>query len=173
MTILILVLFLITIVISIFIYLYNTYNKLNIINIKMRSANEGIEKALNKKLDLMKNLYAIIKKKVEKKDYLKSFSNLKNKNLSTNELDIELTNYLNLMKQLVEDYSKLQTKEVKKLFNDLKIVDQELTANKVFFNKNNNILIKDLKGFNKLLGKMFHINVLNSYEIKPIDEENG
>ena len=35
-----------------------------------------------------------------------------------------------------------------------------------YFNENNNLLIKELKGYHKIVGKIHNISVKNSYEIK-------
>lgn len=159
--------FLIIAIIGIALILYFTaYNRLSTIKIKMDNANNIIADNLKKKQELMNTLYEDIKKVIKKKDYLKNFNNLKDKNLSNYELDKELNEHFNTMLTLKEDNKELNTKEYQKICSEIKQIDQIIRANKVFFNKNNNSLFKQMKGYTKIVAKIAHINVRNSYEIK-------
>ena len=158
-------------IISALIIYCNSYNKLSTYKIKMDNAFKEIEDNLKLKLDLMNKLYSEIKKVVDKKDYLKGFSTLKNKNLNSYELDKELNEYYATMIKFKEDYKKLNNKEFNDILNELKEIEQNLIAAKKFFNKNNNALMKNLKKQNKIVAKLINIKVKNSYEIKePVEE---
>ena len=166
--IIILILILISVIIAIF--YYNAYSNLNDIRIKIDNANKNIMEKLDKKYELMKLLHTQIKKVLKKKDYFKDFNSLKEKNLSSYELDSELANNLETMKNLKEDYKQLNTDDYNNILLQIKEIDQEITANKKYFNKNNNKLMKSLHGYNKIVAKIHNINVKTSYEIKePID----
>ena len=132
----------------------------------MDNANEKITNDLKEKHDLMNKLYVQIKKVVKKKDYLKDFNSLKNQKLTNYELDKELAMHLETMKTFKEDYKELNTDVYNEILEQIKIVDQDIIASKKFFNKNNNNLIKQLKGYTKIVAKINHINVKTSYEIK-------
>ena len=166
MKILCIILLIITLVLIVSIYYFNAYNKINIIKIKMDSANEKIKNKLDEKQELMNKLYTLIKKVVKKKDYLKDFNALKNQKLTTYELDKELSIHLETMKTFQEDYKELKTDEFDNILEQLKEIDQDIMASKKFFNKNNNSLIKQLKGYIKLVAKINNISVKTSYEIK-------
>ena len=157
---------LICIAIVITILYINAYNKIIVYKIKMDYSNEIISDSLKKKLEKMNSLYQIIKKQLKKKDYLKEFVALKNKNLSNYELEKELNEHLTIMKNLQEDYKELRTEAFDNTLSEISELDQIITANKVFFNKNNNLLIKDIKGYIKIVAKLNKINIKNSYEIK-------
>ena len=136
----------------------------------MNNANDNITSLLKEKYSLMQKLYEIIKKNIKKKDYLKDFSALSKQNLSNYELDAELNTHLKTMTDLKEDYKSLNNKEYNDLLKQAKKIDQDIVANKKFFNKNNNLLIKTLHGYKKVVAKLLNINVKTSYEIKkPID----
>ena len=166
--IIILILILISVIIAIF--YYNAYSNLNDIRIKIDNANKNIMEKLDKKYELMKLLHTQIKKVLKKKDYFKDFNSLKEKNLSSYELDSELANNLETMKNLKEDYKQLNTDDYNNILLQIKEIDQEITANKKYFNKNNNKLMKSLRGYHKIVAKIHNINVKTSYEIKePID----
>ena len=70
------------------------------------------------------------------------------------------------MINLKEDNKKLDTKSFNKTLNEIKQIEQIIRANKVFFNKNNNDLFKQMKGYTKIVAKITKISVKNSYEIK-------
>lgn len=159
---------LIIIIVTLAIFYILSYSKLIETNIKLNIANENIEKALHKKHSLMNKLYTLIKKVVKKKDYLKDFNSLKNKKLNTYELDNNLSEFFDTMKQIKEDYKRLNTKEYNAILNEIKELDEEIIANKKYFNKNNNILIKQLKSYHKIVGKIHGIKVRNSYELKEV-----
>ena len=148
------------------IFYLNAYSKLSMIKTKMDYAQDNITNLLKEKLKAMKKISEIVKKHIKKKDYLKEFNNLKTSNLTNYELDTELDKYLPIMQDLKDDYKSLNTEEYNSLLNDIKIVNQNIIANKRFFNKNNNELIKVLKGYNKIVAKINHIYIRTSYELK-------
>lgn len=166
MVILCLVLLLIIIVITLSIMYISAYNKINVYKIKMDTANNIITESLQKKLKLMNSLSTLIKKVIKKKDYLKEFNSLQNKELSNYELDIELNTHLTTMIAFKEDYKELKTEEFNQIIEEIKELDQTIAANKKFFNKNNNWLIKNLKGYIKVVAKLNNISIKNSFEIK-------
>lgn len=145
---------------------FTAYNKISVVKIKMDNADNIIAENLNKKHELMDNLYTSIKKVVKKKDYLKDFNSLKEKNLNNYEMDKELSEHLVTMIQMKEDYKALNNKEYNATLSQIRQIDQIIRANKVFFNKNNNSLFKQMKGYTKIVAKLVKINVRNSYEIK-------
>lgn len=161
------IIFLVIVIIGVCLLLYFTaYNKISVVKIKMDNADNIITENLNKKHELMDKLYESIKKVVKKKDYLKDFNNLKEKNLNNYELDKELSEHLQTMIDMKEDYKALNTKEYNAILSEIRQIDQIIRANKVFFNKNNNALFKQMKGYTKIAAKIAKINVRNSYEIK-------
>lgn len=166
MKLLCVVLVLVIIALIIGILYLNSYNKLIVTKIKMDNAHKNITNDLNEKYNLMNKLYIQIKKVVKKKDYLKEFAALNTKKVNNYQLDSELNNHLETMLAFKEDYKELNTDEFNNILNEIKELNQKILANKKFFNKQNNYLIKTLKGYNKYVAKINHINIKNSYEIK-------
>ena len=99
-------------------------------------------------------------------DYLKDFANLNTKKISNYNLDIELNNYLKTMTDLKEDNKELNTDEINELFNKIDSINEVLIANKKYYNKNNNLLMKTIKGYIKVIAKINNIKVQTSYETK-------
>lgn len=142
------------------------YNKISIIKAKMDAANDIISKALKDKKDIMNEIYDKYKKVLKKKDYLKDFAILNTKKISNYNLDIELNNYLKTMTDLKEDNKELNTDEINELFNKIDSINEVLIANKKYYNKNNNLLMKTIKGYIKVIAKINNIKVQTSYETK-------
>ena len=118
------------------------YNKISIIKAKMDAANDIISKALKDKKDIMNEIYDKYKKVLKKKDYLKTMTDLK------------------------EDNKELNTDEINELFNKIDSINEILIANKKYYNKNNNLLMKTIKGYIKVIAKINNIKVQTSYETK-------
>ena len=158
------------IIASILIYI-TSYDKINQTSKKIDKAQERIDELLHKKYSLMQDCYKIIKKNIKKKDYLKDFSELKIDNLTTYELDNELDTTFETMDIIKDTYKSLNTKEYKKLINNIYDINEDILASEKFFNKYNNVLIKQLTGINKIVAKITNIKVRTSYEIKEPTED--
>ena len=152
------------------IFYFDAYTKLSDTDTKMKSADENITNKLQEKLALMEKLRDIIKKNIKKKDYLKEFASISNRKLNNYELDSELSEHLKTMNTIKEDYKAINNKEYNDILNDIEEIDEEITANKKYFNKYNNKLIKIRSGFTKIIAKIKRINVRTSYDINS-DEE--
>ena len=162
----VLFIFVVIFVITFLLILYfDSYDKLNDIVVKMDGADKTITDKLHEKFELMNKLYDIIKKIIKKKDYLKDFSTLKIEDLNNHELDSILNEHLETMITIKDDYKAINTEEYRDILNNIKELDEEITANKKYFNKYNNKLIKILSGFTKIIAKIKGINVKTSYEV--------
>ena len=51
-------------------------------------------------------------------------------------------------------------------FNKIDSINEILIANKKYYNKNNNLLMKTIKGYIKVIAKINNIKVQTSYETK-------
>jgi len=166
MNFLLVLLFMVTVILVLVLIYYNSYNSLLILKIKMDNAEEIITNKLKEKHKLMSMLSEKIKKVIKKKDYLKEFNALKINKLTNYELDKILSEQLITMINIKEDHKELDNDEYNNLLSDIKYIDQTIMANKKYFNKNNNILIKQLNGINKIVAQISKITIKNSYETK-------
>ena len=136
----------------------------------MDNAFKMIVSDLNTKYELMNKLYEQIKKVVKKKDYLKDFGQMNPQKLNVYELDTQLDIYLQTIIDLIDDHKELQNDSYRVSLLNIKELNEKITANKKYFNKQNNLLIKNLKGFTKFVAKIKHISIQNSFETKkPIE----
>ena len=65
------------------------------------------------------------------------------------------------MTDLKEDNKELNTDEINELFNKIDSINEVLIANKKYYNKNNNLLMKTIKGYIKVIAKINNIKVTN------------
>lgn len=160
--------FLILIIIVIIILLVgiNDYNKISTINIKIINSNNKIIDLLNKEYQELKKIVDTTNKIKIKKDYFKDFNSFNIDTSTTYELDKVNIETLDLLIKLIEDNKELNTKETKESLKEINEINHKLMATKKYFNKNNNSLMKLLKGRYKIVAKLTKIVIRNSYETK-------
>ena len=138
------------------------YNKIMIYKTKIEKAEGIIDESLRAKYDAICRINTYVKKIVTKKDYLKEYIDLKNKKISNYDLDRKLTEAVNTIMELKNDYSDLDSKEINKELKNINQINEDLTSSKNYFNKNTNEL-------NSLIRK-FPMNIvakIHHYKIKP------
>lgn len=140
----------------------SVYNNLVIYKLKIEKAESTIDEALRQKYDCIVRLNNLIKKVVTKKDYLKEYIELKNKRISNYDLDRKLTEAVNTILDVKNDYSELDTKEFNKELKLINKLNEELTSSKNYFNKNTSELNELIRKFpSNIIAKIHH------YTIKP------
>ena len=157
------IILLIIIIISIIALIYViTYNNLVNYKIKIEKAEGIIDENLRQKYDLIAKLNIAIKKVVTKKDYLKEYIDLKNKRISNYELDRKLTEAMNIILEVKNDHSELDTKEFNKDLKEIERINETLISCKTYYNKNTTELNQIIRKFpSNIIAKIHH------YKIKP------
>ena len=164
------ILIIIIILLSLVIAYFYIANNLTEYKIKMELAEKEIQKNVNDKYTKMKEMQKIINKTLKKKEYLKAFSEIDDSELSINDLSIKLDESLEIMNALKDDHKSLNTDEFNNKLQEINMIDERIIANKKYYNKTNNLLLKDLKGIKKIVAKILHISSKSSYEIKePVE----
>lgn len=113
------------------------YNKISYLFSKTTYSDDLINKCLDSKYKLLVKMNSSIKKTLHaKKDYLVDIGKLKDQDLSSEDRDEKLNEYVLTIKNLVSDYTKLSTnKNIKSELNELHEIDEKLDAYKTYFNK--------------------------------------
>lgn len=128
------------------IYYVITYNKLQHYQVRTEVAENTIDEFLRTKYDLLCELNIDIKNATNNKDYLKEYIEYKNKRITNYDTDRKLTEAFVLVKEIMNDHKKLQNKDFANKYDNLKEIDEELSASRNYFNKNitelNNIIRK-------------------------------
>ncbi len=156
------ILLLIIIVGTIAILYVITYNNLVNYKIKIEKAEGIIDENLRQKYDLIAKMNVAIKKIVTKKDYLKDYIDLKDKRISNYELDRKLTEAMNIILEVKNDYSELDTKEFNNDIKEINKLNETLISCKTYYNKNTTELNQIIRKFPSNIVAKIH-----RYKIKP------
>lgn len=139
-----------------------TYNNLVNYKIKIEKAEGIIDENLRKKYDLIAKMNIAIKKVVTKKDYLKDYIDLKDKRISNYELDRKLTEAMNIILEVKNDYSELNNKDFNNDLKEINAINETLTSCKTYYNKNTTELNQIIRKFPSNIVAKIH-----RYKIKP------
>ena len=157
------IILLIIIIIGVLALIYvMTYNNLVNYKIKIEKAEGIIDENLRHKYDLIAKMNIAIKKVVNKKDYLKEYIELKDKRISNYELDRKLTEAMNIILEVKNDYSELDTKEFNNDLKEINAINETLTSCKTYYNKNTTELNQIIRKFPSNIVAKIH-----RYKIKP------
>ena len=139
-----------------------TYNDLVSYKIRIEKAEGIIDEKLREKYDLIAKMNINIKKVVNKKDYLKDYIELKDKRTSNYEMDRKLTEAMNIILEVKNDYSELNNKEFNDNFKKIEEINETLISCKTYYNKNTSELNKIIRKFPSNIVAKIH-----RYKIKP------
>ena len=157
------IILLLIIIVGIFAIAYViTYNNLVNYKIKIEKAEGIIDENLRQKYDLIAKMNIAIKKVVTKKDYLKDYIDLKDKRISNYELDRKLTEAMNIILEVKNDYNELDNKEFNNELKEINIINETLTSCKTYYNKNTTELNQIIRKFPSNIVAKIH-----RYKIKP------
>ena len=137
-----------------------TYNDLVSYKIKIEKAEGIIDESLRKKYDIIMEMNIAIKKVVTKKDYLKDYTELKNKKISNYEMDRKLIEATNIILEVKNDYKELDTKDFNKHIKEINKLNETLVS--CNYNKNTSELNKIIRKFpSNIIAK------IHNFKIKP------
>ncbi len=156
------ILLLIIILGTIAIFYVITYNNLVNYKIKIEKAEGIIDESLRQKYDLIAKMNLAIKKVVTKKDYLKDYIDLKDKRISNYELDRKLTEAMNIILEVKNDFEELNTKEFNSDLKEVNVINENLISCKNYYNKNTTELNQLIRKFPSNIVAKIH-----RYKIKP------
>lgn len=164
--------FLLIAVIGIIAYKYVViYNKLQHYKTRIEISENKIDEAIRGKFDVICDLDLEIKKVCKDSDYLKNFISLRDKKNSNYEVDRKLIEATNLIKELQNDYSKLNNVSFNKLLKDIKNIDENLISSKNFFNKNTASLNGEIRAFpSTVVAKIHKIKVKPFFDNKNMQD---
>ncbi len=153
---------------SLGLYYVYIFNILQHHKTRIEIAENKIDDSLRSKYDIICDINIEVKKVIKNKDYLFEFISLKNKRLTNYETDRKLIEAVNLINELISDYSEINNKVVQKKLSEIKKIDEELTASKNFYNKYTSSL--------NILIRKFPTNIISKihkFRIKPFfDNKN-
>lgn len=152
---------------------FSVYSKLKEYKEKMDKAENIIDANLNKKLELILNINAAVKKVTGQKDYLKEYLSIRDMIITNIEKDLKLDEAEKLITKLKNDYTELnKDNNFNKIINELREIDEVLTSAKNMFNHNallSNQLIKNFP--NKTIARVARFKIRSFYNNKTDGEE--
>lgn len=154
-------------------YIYN-YNLLQHSKTKIEHAECLIDEALRNKYDLITQYEKLIKSKLDiDKNFLKDLSKLRDENISNFDLDRKLTEYINLISKVKADNSDfLENKEIKKLSNEEKKIDEKLQAAKSYYNKYTSEINGLIRSFpSNIVSRMHKFDIKPFFDGKNMQDE--
>ena len=131
----VIILIIIVVIFLLFIAFSIIYNKFQDYIIRINEVEGKIDEAIREKFDIIIKLNNIIKEKIKtKKVLVDDISKLKDKKISSFEIDRKLVEALNKINFVKSQYTELETDEdVIKLTYDIEDIDESLRAFKKFY----------------------------------------
>ncbi len=176
MEIIILVILTIIIIASILTMIYITlYNKLQYSKIRIDEAEKVIAQELKTRYTLIKSSKKYVEKNTKMDlDMYSKIDKIKKSNISSFDFEKKLTETITTIYIINNDYPKLaEKKEFKDIIRKLEESDTRLNAAKSFYNKNNEVLISQIKKFpSNLIALLHHIRIQQYYEAVEVFNEN-
>ena len=151
------------------------YNKMQFYLTKIDNVEGMIDEVLREKYDLLLKLDKAIKDALkDKNDYVKDLKELKKAKVSNFEMQRKLTEAESLLENIYYDHEELEKKNnFKKIFSDLKKVDEKLMAGISYYNKNTSVFNNYLRKFpNNIVAKIHKIKVKTFFDGKDMTDND-
>lgn len=173
-TLIIIVTIAVIIVVISCIYIYNL-SRLKFYKSRVDSSIIVINEELENRYKLIQDSKTSVEKSTKKDlDFYKELETIKNTNITSYELDRKITEAINTLYLIKNDFPKLaDKKDFKELVRKLNESDTKITAAKSYYNKNNDFLVGLLKKFIPgFVGKVNKIKILPFYDTVELFEED-
>ena len=154
-------------------YVYH-YNKLQHSKTKIDQAEYLIDEALRAKYDLLLEVDKISKSELKSEtSYFKGLTKVREQNISNFDLDRKFKDYIGIFTQLRNDYEAFaENKDVKKLVNDNKKIDEKLQAAKSYYNKYTAELNDLIRKFpSNIVARMHKMDIKTFFDGKNLEDD--
>ncbi len=155
------------------IYYINSFNKLNDLKTKIMEAESIIDENLRTKYDTLIRLSNKIKSKMKTdKNYFKEYEKLKDMNISNFDMDRKLNEGLTLILKMREDLKLEKDEAINKEIENIKRLDEKLTAAKNYYNKNTSLENAIIRKFpTNIIAKIHKFKVKLFFDGKDMEDE--
>ena len=149
------------------------FNKLNDLKTKIDEAESIIDDNLRIKYDTLMRLSNTLKKEMkDNKNYFREYEKLKDMNISNFEMDRKLNEGLTLILKVQEDLNLEEDEEINKELENIKRLDEKLTATKNYYNKNTSLENAIIRKFpSNIIAKIHKFKVKLFFDGKDMDDE--
>lgn len=156
--------------------IYVTYfNNLQYMKTKIELSEGIIDEVLRKRYDIVERTSNILKTNLkEKKDYLKEYLLLKDKKMSTFEMDRKLKEAINIILNLWNDYPDLRENALmKEIVAEIKETDEKLSASIAYYNRFTNRLNEMIRKFpSNIIAKLHNFHIKPFFDGKDMNDDN-
>ncbi len=167
--------FLILLIISCLIGIYYaiSFNVLNDLKTKINEAEAIIDETLRIKYDTLMRVSNHIRTNMDNnKNYFKEYEKLKDINLSNFEMDRKLNEGYTLILKMIDDLNLNNDEEIVKEIENIKRLDEKLTAIKNYYNKNTSEENDIIRKFpTNIIAKIHGFKVKLFFDGKDMDDE--
>ncbi len=168
------IIFLVAIAAALGIVYCTYYNTLQSKKLKVNEAESVIDESLRNKYDLLLRSTSIVKSNCEiKAEYFKEYEDLKNKKLSNFDLDRKLTEGVNLLYKLKNDFPELDSnRNLKDSLMEIKRSDERLEAAKSYYNKYTTELNLIIRKFpSNIISRIHNFEINPFFDGKNLDDD--
>ncbi len=155
------------------IFYIQAFNKLNDLKTKLEEAENIIDENLRLKYDALIRLSNSLKKLMkDNKNYFKEYEKLKDMNISNFDMDRKLNEGLTLILKVQEDLNLEDDEDINKELENIKRLDEKLTATKNYYNKNTSLENAIVRKFpTNIIAKIHKFKVKLFFDGKDMDDE--
>lgn len=155
------------------IYYISAFNKLNDLKTKIMEAEAIIDENLRIKYDTLIRISNSLKKNMKSdKNYFKEYEKLKDMNISNFDMDRKLNEGLTLILKMRDDLGLENDEELNKEIENIRRLDERLTATKNYYNKNTSLENAIIRKFpTNLIAKIHKFKIKLFFDGKDMEDE--
>ena len=155
------------------IYYVIYFNKLNDLKTKVMEAESIIDENLRIKYETLIRISNSLKKHMKSdKNYFKEYEKLRDINISNFDMDRKLNEGFTLILKMRDDLSLNDNEELIKEIDNIKRLDEKLTATKNYYNKNTSLENAIIRKFpTNIIAKIHKFKLKLFFDGKDMDDE--
>lgn len=155
------------------IYYVTIFNKLNDIKTKIEEAESIIDDNLRIKYDSLIRISNMLKKNMKKdKNYFKEYEKLNEGNITNFDMDRKLSEGFTLILKMREDLGLIEDEDINELIENIKRLDEKLTAAKNYYNKNTSLCNAYVRRFpTNIIAHIHKFKVKLFFDGKDMEDE--
>lgn len=155
------------------IYYIGAFNKLNDLKTKIMEAESIIDENLRIKYDTLIRVSNQLKKSMKSdKNYFKEYEKLKDRNISNFDMDRKLNEGFTLILKMQGDLDLENDEELNKELENIRRLDEKLTAAKNYYNKNTSLENAIVRKFpTNIIAKIHHFKIKLFFDGKDMEDE--
>ena len=155
------------------IYYINSFNKLNDLKTKIMEAESIIDENLRIKYDSLIRISNSLKSQMKtNKNYFKEYEKLNSQNISNFDMDRKLNEGFTLILKIRDDLNLNNDEDLNNELDNIKRLDEKLTAAKNYYNKNTSLENAIIRRFpTNVIASIHNFKIKLFFDGKDMDDE--